>query len=146
MLKLLRRLSSLGGRNSSSMDDAIASNEDLLDDAVVNPNVAAVAYNELLIAIDAMRVTWRPSRQGDEAAGPILYVATLGSWTWTDRTEARQRVSSKYPELSERECSRAVRLIEAKIGVRNVSAYRRGPAVDRIDREEHQFWEGHHRV
>lgn len=90
-----------------------------------------------------MTVTWRPSRQGDEISGPIVVVATLGSWTWQDRHHAKGRVEAKYPELSAQECTRAARLIEAQIGRRNLRAFRQVRSVDRLDREEQQFWEGH---
>lgn len=104
---------------------------------------AAVAYKELLLAIETMTVTWRPSRQGDDISGPIVVVATLGGWTWQDRDHTKARVQAKYPELSAQECVRAAKLIEAQIGKRNLRAFRQVRSVDRFDREEQQFWEGH---
>ncbi|KIC40157.1 hypothetical protein RA27_15105 [Ruegeria sp. ANG-R] len=113
------------------------------DDRVPKQLLAAVSYNELLIAIDACRVIWRPSRAGDETAGPIVRVPTIGSWTWSTRKDAKARVAAKYPDLDEKACARAAKLIEWQIGKHNLREFRRGAAEDQDYREHERFWRGH---
>ncbi len=113
-------------RNETPNTDQV----DQSPDRPPNPVLTAVAYNELILAIQATQVYWRPSRQGDETAGPIVTVPLLGRWTWCDRKDAKERVAAKYPEFDKATCARAAKLIESQIGKRNLASYRKASAVD----------------
>jgi hypothetical protein len=147
MLGLVRSLFGLGAVASRSPEaetvehtsEAVSHSEAMGPDS----NRAAVAYNELLLAIETAFIAWRPSRQGDETAGPIVRLATIGSWEWSDRLDAKNRIAAKYPELADTDCVRAAKLLEAQIGKRNLQAYRKVRSVDRRDREEELFWKGY---
>jgi len=130
-------------RLANPSDFCVSGSDPQIDDRAPNRVLAAVAYNEILIAIDATQVIWRPSRAGDETAGPIVRVPTLGSWTWSTRKDAKARVAAKYPEFDEKTCARAAKLIEWQIGKQNLREFRRGPHINRIDREYERFWRGH---
>ncbi len=101
---------------------------------------------ELMIAIEGAPVIWRPSRDDDEEAGPIVTVFGVGSWVWDGISDAQARVARSYPELSPRHCERAATLIRAQIGRRNRQAFRkgeaRGSALDRALDEEHAYFGG----
>lgn len=141
MFKLLRRLGKTHAGVVPTRDDVIENNEQLLSSAVIDPTIAAVAYNELLLAIECTQVIWRNSANTDHVPAPIVRVATLGNWAYTDRQEAVDRVAAKYPELSGQDCQRAARLIEAQIGRQNIRPMR-PRHVGRMDVEEKLFWEG----
>ncbi|MBC7147669.1 MAG: hypothetical protein H5U24_20095 [Thioclava marina] len=101
---------------------------------------------ELLIAIEGASVFWRPSREDDDTAGPIVVVVGVGRWVWDGVADAQERVARSYPELAPRHCQRAARLIRGQIGLRNRQAFRRSEArrsaLDRALDEEHAYFGG----
>lgn len=95
---------------------------------------------DLVVAIDAAEVFWRPSRADDEEAGPIVRVVGLGRWVFSDLSETADRVVRAYPELPSHLCSRAAKLILAQIARRNrESAGRRPRCWDPLWREYQYF-------
>lgn len=140
MPKFLRSVLSKLGNPSDRCD---TEHDPQIDDRAPNQVLAAVAYNEILIAIGATQVIWRPSCAGDETAGPIVRVPTLGSWTWSTRKDAKARVAAKYPELDEKTCARAVKLIESQIGKQNLREFRRGTTMDSLDRAYEKIMRGY---
>lgn len=141
MFKLFRKLRGNQTDVDPTSGEMVGHGELLSGSKITDPAIAAVAYNELLIAIECTLVIWRGSANTDHVPAPIVHIATLGNWAYTDRQEAVDRVAAKYPELSSQQCQRAAKLIEAQVGRQNRRPMR-ARHVGRIDIEEKLFWEG----
>lgn len=108
--------------------------------AVGEAPLPSTVPHELVVAIEAADVFWRPSRSDDDEAGPVVFVVGLGRWAWTDRADAAERIARVYPELPNRLCVRAAKLIQAQIARRNRQALSPGRTRrDPLQRDHHYF-------
>lgn len=82
--------------------------------------------DEIVLAIDTANVIWRPSRQDDEDAAAVVFVAGVGRWAFDGIADAASRVQKAYPDLPERHCQRAARLIASKIRQQHLALHRAG--------------------
>ena len=80
---------------------------------------------ELVVAIEAAEVFWRPSRADDDDAMPVVRIVGIGNWVFVDIADTAGRVARAFPDLPLPHCRRAAKLIAAQIGVRNRQAFNR---------------------
>lgn len=107
-----------------------------------NTAVNSPLPHELLSAIDCVWIVWRPSQAEEDNPCPIVHVVGVGSWKFDELQDASDRIGRAYPELSPQQCRRAAKLLRAQIGRRRQSPRRQPRRMDRMDREQHDFWNG----